>query len=174
MVLKENSFSGKAVNYLSGIMARMHTGRHGKSKSRKPDVEMGAKPEGLELSKEQIEEIIVNYAKQNTRPSEIGQMLKEKHGVKYVKQVFGKRLGVILKEKKVAAELPQDMLDLLRKSVAMRKHLAANKKDVHGKTRLGRVESKIWRLSKYYKTKGVLPQNWKYDPEKVALMVKGA
>lgn len=155
-------------------MARMHTGRHGKSKSRKPDVEIGKMPEGLELSKDQIEELISNYAKQNTPQAMIGQILKEQHNVKYVRQVFGKRLGTILKEKKLNTELPPDMLDLLKKAVLMRKHLATNKKDVHNKTRLTRVESKIWRLTRYYKSRGKLPEDWKYDPEKVALLIKGA
>ncbi len=154
-------------------MARMHTGRHGKSKSRKPDVEIGKMPEGLELSKEQIEQIITDYAKQNTPPALIGQQLKEKHNVKYVKQVFGKRLGAILKEKKLNTEIPADMLDLLKKAVVMRRHLAENKKDVHNKTRLTRVESKIWRLTRYYKSRGVLPEDWKYEPDKVALLIKG-
>ena len=36
-------------------MARMHTGRHGKSKSRKPDVELGTTPEGFTGTKEEID-----------------------------------------------------------------------------------------------------------------------
>jgi small subunit ribosomal protein S15 len=29
------------------------------------------------------------------------------------------------------------------------------------------IEAKIWRLSSYYKEKGVLPEDWSYDPEKL-------
>ena len=35
-----------------------------------------------------------------------------------------------------------------------------------------RVEAKIWRLSNYYKENGQLPSDWKYDPVKVALLIK--
>ncbi|MDE1850421.1 MAG: 30S ribosomal protein S15 [Candidatus Micrarchaeota archaeon] len=154
-------------------MARMHTGGHGKAKSRKPEVVMGKVPEDLQITKEQIEEIVTNYAKQNMPQAQIGQMLKEKHGVKYVKQVFGKRLGVILEEQGVKTAYPQDFLDLIKKAVIMRTHLAKNKKDVYNTTRLKRVESKIWRLTKYYKRIGVIPDDWKYVPEQAALLIKG-
>ncbi len=152
-------------------MSRMHTGKHGKSKSRKPSVEAGSVPEGTP-SKEEIEALIIEYTKQGVSPTLIGQYLKDKHNVKYIKQVFGKRLGSVLKEKKLAGEFPPDLTDLLKKAINMRKHMSANHGDVHNKMRLIRVESKIWRLTKYYKKEGVLPENWKYDPEKIALIIK--
>lgn len=151
----------------------MHTGGHGKAKSRKPQVEIGKMPEDITITKAQIEEIIVDYAKQNMPQAMIGQMLKEKHGVKYVKQAFGVRLGEILAKKGVKNDYPQDFLDLIKKAVLMRSHLAKNHRDVYNTTRLKRVESKIWRLTKYYKRVGVIPEDWKYDPAKAALLVKG-
>ncbi|MDE1825843.1 MAG: 30S ribosomal protein S15 [Candidatus Micrarchaeota archaeon] len=153
-------------------MARMHTGGHGKAKSRKPEVEIGTRPQDLELTNGQIEEIIVGYAKQNMHQAQIGQALKDMHGVKYVKQVFGKRLGAILKAKGFATGFPQDFLDLIRKAVTMRSHLAKNHRDTYNNTRLKRVESKIWRLTKYYKSAGRIPQEWKYEPERAALLIK--
>jgi small subunit ribosomal protein S15 len=153
-------------------MARMHTGRHGKSKSRKPDVEIGTAPEGFTGTKEEIEEAIVGYAKQGTHQALIGQKLKEKHGLPYIKQLYGKRLNVILKEKGYTPLYPQDMMDLLKRAIIIRRHLAKNHNDVHNKMSLNRVESKIWRLSGYYKKKGTIPADWKYDPEKVALLIK--
>ncbi|MGI0141786.1 MAG: 30S ribosomal protein S15 [Candidatus Micrarchaeales archaeon] len=154
-------------------MARMHTGGHGKAKSRKPEVVIGKMPEDLKLTKAQIEDIVVGYAKQNMHQAQIGQMLKEKHGVKYVKQVFGKRLGEILTEKGVKTQFPQDFLDLIKKAVIMRTHITKNHKDVYNTARLKRVESKIWRLTKYYKRVGVIPEDWKYAPEQAALLIKG-
>ena len=151
----------------------MHTGGHGKAKSRKPEVEMGRMPEDVTATKHQLEEEIVKYAKQNVHQAQIGQMLKEKHGVKYVKQVFGKRLGEILTEKGVNTAFPQDFLDLIKKAVVMRTHIKANHKDVYSKTRLQRIESKIWRLTKYYKKEGIIPLEWKYEHEKAALLIKG-
>ncbi|MCL5419504.1 MAG: 30S ribosomal protein S15 [Candidatus Marsarchaeota archaeon] len=153
-------------------MARMHTGRHGKSKSRKPDVEIGTVPEGFTGTKEQVEAEIVAYAKQGMHQALIGQRLKEKHGLPYIRQLYGKRLNVILKEKGFAPIYPQDMMDLLRRATILRRHIERNHNDVHNKMRLTRLESKIWRLGKYYKESGALPADWKYDPAKVALLIK--
>ncbi|MDE1834059.1 MAG: 30S ribosomal protein S15 [Candidatus Micrarchaeota archaeon] len=153
-------------------MARMHTGKHGKAKSRKPDVEIGTRPEGLTLSDAEITKLIVGYAKQGMHQAQIGQALKEKHNVPYIKQVYKRRLNVILKENGFRSDLPQDLLDLLRRAVTLRSHLEKNHKDVHNKTSLSRVEAKIWRLSNYYKRESVLPSDWKYDPAKVALIIK--
>jgi small subunit ribosomal protein S15 len=154
-------------------MARMHTGKHGKSKSRKPDVEIGIAPTEAKLSKEEIEKIIEGYSKQGLGPEIIGQYLKDKHGVPYIRQVMGKRLVEIMNEKGLSRELPADLLSLMKKAVGLRKHLSSNKQDIHNRTRLVRTESKIWRLSKYYKKVGTLPKDWKYDHEQAALIIKG-
>ncbi|MEM3839465.1 MAG: 30S ribosomal protein S15 [Candidatus Micrarchaeaceae archaeon] len=153
-------------------MARMHTGRHGKSKSRKPDVEIGTAPEGFAGTKQDIDQAITEYAKQGMHQALIGQKLKEEKGLPYVKQLYGKRLSVILKEKGYALQFPQDFFDLLKRATVLRKHLEKNRNDVHNRIRLTRIESKIWRLSKYYKRTGALPADWKYEPEKVALLIK--
>jgi small subunit ribosomal protein S15 len=54
----------------------------------------------------------------------------------------------------------------------MKKHLKAHKGDVHNKTKLIHVESKIKRLVKYYREVGMLPKKWKYEPEQAALLVR--
>ena len=54
----------------------------------------------------------------------------------------------------------------------MREHLRTNRSDKHNRTKLIHVESKIARLAKYYTREGVLPADWKYDPETAALLVK--
>lgn len=153
-------------------MARMHTGHHGKSKSRKPDVEIGTRPEGLTLSNDEIIKLIKEYAKQGKNQTQIGQILKEKHNVPYIRQIFKKRLNVILKENGFKQELPQDLLDLLKRAITLRRHIEKNHNDVHNKTALARVEAKVWRLSNYYKNEKILPSDWKYDPVKVALIIK--
>ena len=151
-------------------MARMHTKKHGKAKSRKPE-ESAAVPS--KKGKEEINGIIKEYMKKGVGPALIGQYLKDKEGVPYVKHTFGKRLTHVMKDQGYAPEFPQDMMDLMRKAVNLRKHLGKNKQDMHNKTSLIRVESKIWRLTRYYKREGVLPMEWKYDPVKAALVVKG-
>ncbi len=153
-------------------MARMHTGKHGKSKSRKPVINAETAPIEVKLSKKEIEKIIEDYSSQGFGPEIIGQYLKDKHGVPYIRQATGKKLGEIMKEKGISRELPADMLSLMKKAVVMRKHLSSNKQDVHNRIRLMRTESKIWRLSKYYKKEGTLPDEWKYDPAQAALIIK--
>ncbi|MEM0201270.1 MAG: 30S ribosomal protein S15 [Candidatus Micrarchaeaceae archaeon] len=152
-------------------MARMHTKKRGKSKSRKPVVELGVHPEGV-MPKEEIEEQISGYIKKGIEPRLIGQYLKDKHKVPYVKQVFGKRLTAVMNEKGYDPEYPQDLMDLMRRAVNLRVHLSNNKQDIHNKLRLSRIESKIWRLTRYYKKVGKLDMGWSYDPEKAALIVK--
>lgn len=156
----------------SVLMARMHTGKHGKSKSRKPVVEQGSKPEGLELNDSDITKLVVEYAKKGMHQAQIGQTLKEKHNVPYIKQIYGKRLKTVLSESGFKSELPQDLLDLLKRSVTLRTHLEKNHNDVHNRTALSRVEAKIWRLSNYYRRTHALPSDWSYDPAKVALLIK--
>lgn len=152
------------------LMARLHTRKHGKSKSRKP-VDSEAK---VEADRKKVEEEIVAYAKQGMNKALIGQKMKDEHKVGYLRPVLGKRLSAFLEERDFKSELPADMLDLMRKAVRMRKHLTANHKDTYNNTRLQRVESKIWRLSKYYRGTGRLPSEWKYDPEQAALIIKEA
>lgn len=151
-------------------MARMHTKRHGRSKSRKPlEGEMG---EPKETDRAKIVSAIVNYAKQGMEPAMIGQTLKQEYGMPYVKHHMGKRLVSILKENGVAPSLPSDLMDLMKKAVNTKAHLERNKQDLNNRLRMRRIESKIWRLTKYYINRGVLPQGWRYDPKQAELLIK--
>ncbi len=153
----------------------MHTGGHGKAKSRKPSLkEMGQSAEPKADSNE-IEELVAKYAKQNMPQAMIGQKLRDEHNIPYIKHALsGKRLGQLLAEKKLKSAYPQDMLDLIKKAVNMREHLSSNHNDTYNTIRLGRVEAKIWRLTKYYKREGKIAADWKYEPDKAALLIKGA
>jgi small subunit ribosomal protein S15 len=154
-------------------MAKMHTKKKGKSKSRKPITEKGKIPEGLELSAKQIEGMIVDYYKQGMRPAMIGETLKREHNVLDVEQVTGKRLVRILKEQGQTGPVPPDLLDLIAKAVNLNKHIGRNKRDTSNTIRLKRIESKIWRLTKYYIRQGALPSTWRYDPKSAELLIRG-
>ena len=56
-------------------------------------------------------------------------------------------------------------------AVAVRKHLERNRKDKDSKFRLILIESRIHRLSRYYKTVGVLPPTWKYESATASTLV---
>jgi small subunit ribosomal protein S15 len=151
-------------------MARMHSKRHGKSKSRKPLPEEIGAPKDFDKSK--IEEIINNYAKKGMEPAMIGEKLKTEHGVPYIKHYMGKRLVTIMREKGLVGSMPADLMDLMKKAVNTNAHLSKNKQDRSNALRLRRIESKIWRLTKYYIRKGVLPQGWRYDSKQAELLIK--
>ena len=56
-------------------------------------------------------------------------------------------------------------------AVAVRKHLERNRKDKDSKFRLILIESRIHRLSRYYKSVGVLPPTWRYESATASTMV---
>lgn len=153
------------------IMAKMHSKKRGKSGSRKPPIGEARLPEGI--SRERVEEIIVDYAKQGKSPAAIGEALKREHKVPYVKHLLGKPIVGVLKEKNLTNPIPYDLLDLMKKSVKLYKHLSKNGQDMSNKVRLQRVESKIWRLTKYYIRQGSLPRAWRYDPKTAELLIRG-
>ena len=151
-------------------MARMHSRKRGKSKSKKP---IGVSPPGwVEHSKEEIEDIIVKLGKEGYNATDIGTILRNRYGVPSVKLICGKRIGEIMEEKKIAEKYPNDLLALIKKAVNLRDHLKENKKDVKNSDALIKIESKIKRLVIYYKRAGKLPENWFYNPEEAALLVK--
>lgn len=153
-------------------MARMHSKRHGKSKSRKPLPEELGEAKGID--KDKIEEIIVNYAKQGMEPAMIGEALKREHNITYIKHQMGRRLVKILEEKGMKGQIPSDMMDLMKTAVNLNAHISKNKQDINNTIRLRRIESKIWRLTKYYIQEGVLPKGWRYDPKQAELLIKRA
>lgn len=100
-----------------------------------------------------------------------GVILRDSHGVAQVRFVTGNKVLRILKKKGLAPELPEDLYFLIKKAVAIRKHLERNRKDRDAKFRLILVESRIHRLARYYKTKRVLPPTWKYESGTASALV---
>ncbi|KZP23214.1 hypothetical protein FIBSPDRAFT_858891 [Athelia psychrophila] len=56
--------------------------------------------------------------------------------------------------------IPEDLWFLVKKAVAVRKHLEVNRKDKDSKFRLILIESRIHRLARYYKTKQQIPPHF--------------
>jgi small subunit ribosomal protein S13e len=106
-------------------------------------------------------------------PSQIGVLLRDQHGLAQVRSVTGNKVLRMLKAQGLAPELPEDLYHMIKKAVAMRKHLDANRKDKDAKFHLILVESRIHRLSRYYrKTKKVAP-NFKYESATASALVQG-
>jgi small subunit ribosomal protein S15 len=79
------------------------------------------------------------------------------------KPITGKRVMKILKENQLAPSLPEDLASLLKKAGSLALHLEKNRGDLYNKRALQLIEAKIHKLSRYYKHKGILPANWKYE-----------
>ena len=147
----------------------MYSGKHGKSGSKKPIKRH--KLVWIRYQNKEIEQLIVKLAKQNKSLSEIGMILRDTYGVPSVRDLLKKKLHKILGENKLLPKLPEDLTSLIKREIQIIKHLERNKKDMHAKRGLLLTESKIHRLSKYYKEIGKLPQDWKYIREQAEILV---
>eukprot|EP00064_Thunnus_orientalis_P005461 superscaffoldBa00000535_g5475 len=143
----------------TAIMGRMHAPGKGLSQSALPY--RRSVPTWLKLTSDDVKEQIFKLAKKGLTPSQIGVILRDSHGVAQVRFVTGNKILRILKSKGLAPDLPEDLYHLIKKAVAVRKHLERNRKDKDAKFRLILIESRIHRLARYYKTKRVLAPNWK-------------
>ncbi len=150
-------------------MARMHARRKGTSRSVRPYRK--EVPSWSTSDTAEIEKTILELRKQGKTMSEIGLILRDKHGVPNVKLATGKRIGKILAAAGSEARIPEDLQNLIQKALGMRKHLSENKNDLHNKRQLQLTESKVRRLVKYYIGAGKLPQNWEYKPETAEIML---
>ncbi|MEN4018820.1 MAG: 30S ribosomal protein S15 [Methanobacterium sp.] len=133
---------------------------------------MAVKPEWIEYSNEEIEELILKLKKEGNSTSMIGIVLRDQYGIPDVKLITGKKITRILEDHGQKLKYPEDLMNLIRRAVNIRDHLEENPKDLHTRRGLRIIESKIRRLVKYYVREGVLPEGWRYDPRSAALLVK--
>jgi len=156
------------MNSKGDIVARMHSRKRGKSGSKKPVKKI--KHDWIPYDKDEIEKLIVKLAKEGYSNAEIGTILRDQYGIPDVR-VFNMKIGKVV-DKYIKREIPEDMFNLMKKAVAIHKHLEKHKKDKRSVHSLQLVESKIRRLGKYYVRKGKLPKGWKYNIEEAKLLVK--
>jgi len=150
-------------------MARIHARRRGSSSSKKP-YRIG-RPDWIEAEKEEIVKLIIDYHNQGFSTSEIGIKLRDLHGVPDVKSALGTSMYAILKENKIKMDLPEDIVNLMKRAVRLHRHLEENPGDRSNKRALLLTEAKIRRLGKYYIKKKVLPEGWAYTPKMAKLAV---
>ena len=147
----------------------MHSRKKGKSGSTRPA--RLEKPVWVELSAEEVENEVVKLARKGHSKSRIGVLLRDSYGIPLVRVVTGKSISQILEENDIESQIPEDLTDLIKKSLNLRKHLETNHKDLESRKGLQRTESKIFRLIKYYKKKKVLAKDFKYDVEKIRTII---
>merc|ERR1711870_112336 len=150
-------------------MGRMHNPGKGISQSALPY--RRTVPVWLKLPADDVEDQIDKLAKKGLSPSQIGVILRDSHGVAQVRYITGNKILRILKAKGLAPSLPEDLHCLIKKAVAVRKHLERNRKDRDSKFRLILIEARIHRLARYYKTKRTLPPTWRYQSATASALV---
>ncbi|MBS7655727.1 30S ribosomal protein S15 [Candidatus Bathyarchaeota archaeon] len=143
-------------------MARLYSRKKGKSDSIRPISRKT--PSWCKYTPEEVESLVVKLGKEGYSSSLIGVILRDQYGIPLVESITGKSVTQILKENSIASKLPEDLETLLKKAEQARRHLEKHKKDYNNKRALALIESKIHRLSEYYKERGILPADWKYKP----------
>lgn len=150
-------------------MTKLRRGKEkGSSHSKRPV--QAAAPSWVKSTGEEVENQVVELSRRGYGPSTVGSILRDQYGVPLVKQIVGKNLGQILQEKGMKPTVPEDLTDLIKRAVSVRKHLEEHPKDEHSRRGLRLVEAKIHRISKYYKREGSISQDWEYKPEEVMMM----
>ena len=141
-------------------MGRLHTHNHGKSHSIRP-IEL-KKPSWITQTTEEIEQLIIKYAKEGMTSSQIGIKLRDQHAIPLVKPILNKTISDVLKENDLVPEIPEDLNNIVLRAVNLQKHLKENKSDNRNVRSLELIEAKVHRLSTHYKKKGIVPKKWKY------------
>ena len=150
-------------------MGRMHASGRGKSGSNRPFVD--AAPEWSNTDKSAIEETIPDLSRKGHTAAEIGLILRDQHAVPNVRLVLGERVGQVLARNEISPEIPEDLMNLMRKALRMLDHLNTNRKDIHNRRQLELVESRIRRLARYLKGTGALDSEWTYKRDQLRLAV---
>ncbi|KAM0789823.1 Small ribosomal subunit protein uS15z [Microbotryomycetes sp. NB124-2] len=150
-------------------MGRMHGPGKGISGSALPYKRSA--PRWIKATPEDVNEHICKLARKGLTPSQIGVVLRDSHGVPQVKSVTGNKILRILKTNGLAPQIPEDLYHLIKKAVAVRKHLERNRHDKDSKFRLILIESRIHRLARYYKTKSQLPPTFKFEAATASTLI---
>ena len=120
-------------------------------------------PSWCRYQPEEVEAFIIKLAKDGHSLSKIGTILRDQYAIPLVKPITGKSISDILQDAGLAPSMPEDLANLIKKAKCLAIHMEKNKKDLHNKRAMQIIEARIYKLSRYYKRKGVLPPKWKYE-----------
>jgi small subunit ribosomal protein S15 len=126
-------------------------------------------PSWCKYQPEEVEAFVIKLAKDGHSLSKIGTILRDQYAIPLVKPITGKSISDILESAGLAPSMPEDLSNLIKKAQSLAVHMEKNKKDLHNKRAMQVIEARIYKLSRYYKRKGVLPPKWKYEA-KVAII----
>ncbi|MBI5377334.1 MAG: 30S ribosomal protein S15 [Thaumarchaeota archaeon] len=141
-------------------MGRLHSHRHGQSHSTRPIIP--SSPTWVKQNTQEIEELVLKYAKDGLTTSEIGVKLRDQYAIPLVRAITKKSVTEILEQKGIKQEMPEDLNNIVRKALGLQKHLKTHTSDRRNVRSLELLEAKVHRLSLYYKKIGRIPKTWKY------------
>jgi small subunit ribosomal protein S15 len=150
-------------------MARMHSRDKGKSKSKKPIKKV---PSWAPYQGKEVEKLIIKYSKAEKSSSEIGMILRDNYGINSVKALTGKSVTQVLTENNITKELPEDLLNLIQKMIAVKQHQEKNNHDMTAKRGYQLTSSKIRRLVKYYQKTNKLAKDWQLDMNRLKMYLE--
>ena len=146
-----------------GKMAYMR----GRSRSTRPVSKRP--PNWVVYQPDEVKALIINLAREGKPQSLIGNILRDEHGIPLVKPIVGHGILRVLQDAELAPRIPEDLYNLMVKSTKLRRHLDRNRKDFSNKRGLQLSEAKIYALTRYYKRRGMLPQDWRHRDEIVTI-----
>jgi len=126
-------------------------------------------PNWVVYQPDEVKALIINLAREGKSQSQIGNILRDVHGIPLVKPIVGHGVRKILEESGLAPTIPEDMYNLMGRATRIRRHMERNPKDFGNKRGLQLTESMIYRITKYYKRRGALPRDWNYRNEIVTI-----
>jgi len=151
-------------------MARMHSGKKGKHGSHKPVRKVP--PTWLKYKPFEVEKLVLKLAKEGKTTAQIGTLLRDTYGIPSVKSITSKKITKILKENEMTPKLPEDLSNLIKRAISIDTHMSKNHHDMIAKRGLLLTESKIKRLTKYYKKIKAIPAEWKYSLDQAKFLIK--
>lgn len=151
-------------------MARLYSKKKGKSGSKKPSKDK--KLTWVRYNNDEIESLVIKLAKAGNNSGKIGLILRDTYGIPDVQKLTGMKISKVLEKNKLLPKFPDDFMALVKKEIRILKHLENNKHDMTTRRGLILTESKIKRLTKYYKSIGRLPNDFKYERDKIKLLIE--
>lgn len=119
-------------------------------------------PSWCKYQPEEVEAFIIKLAKEGHSTSIIGTILRDQYAIPLVKPITGKSITDTLKASGLAPSMPEDLSNLMKKAQGLAVHMDKNKKDLHNKRNMQKIEAHIHKLSRYYKREGVIDKKFKY------------
>ena len=110
----------------------MNYGKNVFKEARKVRVKKPAKkvnPSWTRYKGKEVELLIGKLYKEGKPASQIGLLLRDTYGIPSVRTLCGKSIHAILEEKKMVAEIPEDLQAMFKKYALVKKHIVTNKKD---------------------------------------------